>query len=351
MSWTIEKFMEIATGYWPASVISASVQLGLFDTLEGRGSTAGEAASKLGTAPVHTAELLDALVALDVLEKWTETGRSTVQDPLYRLKPSAAQFLTRSGSCCILDALRYNVDLYPLWGRLAECVKNGKPVIPVGAHLGGDPERTRRFALGMHSRALAMAPILIPALDMKGRSRLLDIACGPGTFSTQLAEKYPCLEVTLFDLAPVLDVARTLVSSRPCASRVMFEPGDYHSAPLPQGFDAVLYSGALHQEDPEFAASLFKKIFETMEPGGRVFVVDMMLQAGRTEPVFSILFSINMMLTSPDGHVYSEDTVRSLLTKAGFEETNCKRLADCPYWIVTADKPPFSRLPPPGRQE
>lgn len=350
MSWTIERFMGIATSYWPASVISAAVQLGLFDVLEGRGSSAKEAASRLRTSPGHTAELLDALTALDILEKWAETAQAGAKEPVYRIKPSAAQFLTRSGSSCILDALQYNIDLYPLWGRLAECVRNGRPVIPAGAHLGGDPDRTRRFALGMHSRALAMAPALLPALDMKGRLRLLDIACGPGTFSTQLAERYPGLEVTLFDLPPILAVAKTLIADRPSASRIAFEPGDYHSDPIPAGFDAVLYSGALHQEEPGFAASLLEAVFEAMEPGGRLFVVDMMLQPGRTEPVFSILFSINMMLTSPAGRVYSEDEVRLLLSGAGFEDMNCKRLTDCPYWVITADKPPLSRLPPPGRQ-
>lgn len=350
MSWTIERFMQIATGYWPASVISAAVQLGVFDILEGKGSSAKEVASRLNAPAGHVAELLDALAALDILEKWTEPGQPVAKDPVYRIRPSAAQFLTRSGAWCILDALQYNTDLYALWGRLADCIKSGKPVIPVGAHLGGDPERTRRFALGMHSRALAMAPVLTPALDMKGRTRLLDIACGPGTFSTQLAERYAGLEVTLFDLPPVLAVAKTLVADRPCAPRVHFSPGDYHSDPLPTGFDAVLYSGALHQEDPAFAASLFKAIYEAMEPGGRLFVVDMMLQPGRTEPVFSILFSINMMLTSPAGRVYSEDEVRRLLSQAGFEDTNCKRLTDCPYWVVTADKPPHSRLSQQGRQ-
>ncbi|MEI6972327.1 MAG: methyltransferase [bacterium] len=350
MSWTIDKFMQLSTGYWPASVVSAAVQLGIFEILEGKGSTARDAAARLSTPEGHVAELLDALTALDILEKWTEPGQSPEREPVYKIKPSAAQFLTRSGAWCILDALRYNTDLYQIWGRLADCVKTGKPVIPVGAHLGGDPERTRRFALGMHSRALAMAPALLPAIDVRGRMRLLDIASGPGTFSTQLAERYPGLEVTLFDLPPVLSVAKTLVADRSCASRVAFRPGDYHSDPLPTGFDAVLYSGALHQEEPAFAASLFKSIFDVMDPGGRLFVVDMMLQPGRTEPLFSILFSINMMLTSPAGRVYSEDVVRHLLSQAGFEDTNCKRLTECPYWVVTADKPPLSRLSQQGRQ-
>jgi len=346
MSWTIDRFVELTTGYWPACVMSAAVELGLFDVLDGKGASAVEASSRLGTAQRNTEELLNALTALEVLEKRSESGAA-----IYKIKPSAAQFLTRSGSFCILDALKYNSDLYPLWGRLASSVKSGSPVIPPGAHLGGDPARTRRFTMGMHSRALAMSPSLIPSLDMKGRSRLLDIACGPGTFSSQLADRYLGLQVTLFDLPPILAVAKELAAVRASASRISFHSGDYHIDKLPGGHDAVLFSGALHQEKHDDAVNLMKKIYDAMEPGGRLFVVDMMLQSDRTAPAFSVLFSINMMLTSPAGRVYCEDEVRQILAETGFEDTTCKRLTECPYWVVIADKPPISRSSQQVRQD
>ncbi|MEI6809080.1 MAG: methyltransferase dimerization domain-containing protein, partial [bacterium] len=105
MSWTIDKFMQLATGYWPASVISAAVQLGLFDVLEGKGATASEASSRMGTSHAHTTELLDALTALDVLDKWADIAQTPTKEHVYKIKPSAAQFLTRSGAWCIIDAL------------------------------------------------------------------------------------------------------------------------------------------------------------------------------------------------------------------------------------------------------
>jgi len=335
MNWTIESITELATGFWQSGVLAAAVELRVFDAMEGKGADAETISAKLGTSARHTAELLDALAGLGIVEKFSsDTGTS-----IYRTRPSAAQFLTTSGQYCILDALQFNADLYPLWAKLPDCVRNGKPAIPPGAHLGGDPARTRRFVRGMHSRALAMIPAVIPSLEMGNSTRLLDVASGPGTFSCALAEKYPDLQVTLFDLPPVLEVAKELVAGREVAPRISYHPGNYHSDEFPEGFDAVLFCGALHQEDPQSAADIFAKIFRALQPRGRVCVVDMMLRKDGTEPAFSTLFSLNMMLTSPAGRVFTEDQARHLLAEAGFTNFRSSHLANCPYWLITADKP------------
>ncbi len=82
-----------------------------------------------------------------------------------------------------------------------------------------------------------------------------------------------------------------------------------------------------------------KKIFTALEPGGKIFVIDMMLEADRTKPVFSALFSLNMMLTSPAGRVFAAEDLHRILLGVGFGEVKCEKLADCPYWMVTAEKP------------
>jgi SAM-dependent methyltransferase len=256
----------------------------------------------------------------------------------YRLSPGVSPFLDRSSPTCMLDALQFNMDLYQLWGRLGTCMKEGKPVLPPSAHLGDDPARTRRFTLGMHSRALAMAPALIPSLEMKGCSSLLDVGSGPGTFSRVLAETYPKLNVTLFDLPPVLAIGKELIGQTGVASRIKFHNGDYRKDPVPTGFDAVLYCGALHQEEPEGARRLFGKLYDSVNPGGRLYVVDIMLAADRTQPLFSVLFSLNMMLISPQGRVFAEEDVLHCVGQAGFEKARCLKPKGCPYWVVKAGK-------------
>ncbi|MCL1888048.1 MAG: acetylserotonin O-methyltransferase [Kiritimatiellaeota bacterium] len=319
--WTMNSLMQLATGYWPAAALNAAVTLGVFEALP---LSAGALAQRLATSPRHTRELLDALAGLGLLEKKSNA---------YAIAATAQKFLSPRGEACMLGALRYNADLYPVWGKLAETVRCGKPAVPPHAHLGGDPERTRRFALGMNSRALGLAPSLLPALEIPDHTTLLDVACGAGTFSRLLAERLPGLRVTQFDLPPVLGVAGELAQGNP---RVSFAPGDYHADPLPGPFDTILYCGALHQETPEAAVALFRKIRASLTPGGRAVVVDLMTDASAVNPVFARLFSINMMLTNEGGRVYALDEVEGLLREAGFAAVSPRLLGDIPYGVVSA---------------
>ena len=174
MSWTMEELMELATGYWRAGALMAAVELDLFAFLPDEGATAIEAAHGLQVSERHAAGLLTALAGLKLLQ---------VDGDRFKLDPGAKSFLSPSGEMCLLDSLRFNADLYALWGRLAETVRSGRPAIPPGAHLGMDPERTKRFVRGMHSRALGMAPMMLPALNIPEQGRVLDVGAGPGTFN------------------------------------------------------------------------------------------------------------------------------------------------------------------------
>ena len=262
----------------------------------------------------------------------------SVTDGRYDIEASARPFLSPTGPKSMLGALHYNNDLYPLWGQLDACVRNGDQVIPKDNHLGFDPEKTRHFVLGMHSRALGMAPSLIPAIPINGHSRLLDVACGPATFSRHLLAANPGLNATAFDLPPILEISEELTRASDVGERMTFHPGDYHSDTLPTGFDAALYCGALHQESQDSALDVFQKIHTALDAGGSAFIVDLMTNRDRTAPVMSTLFSLNMLLTSPSGEVFSDTDTMSLLEEAGFTNLSRTEAPGTPYWIITAKK-------------
>lgn len=327
--WNMDRMMDLATGYWRSAVLSAAVELKLFDALSKGAAPLNALAEQTHAEARHLEELLDTLVALGLLSK---------VDAQYAIAPGAEALLNRKSPQCMLDALRYNLDLYPLWGQLASCIHHGAPVLPPQAHLGDDAERTRRFAMGMHGRALALAPALIPHLNPNNATRFLDIGAGPGTFSRLLAEKHSALRVTQFDLPAVLAVARELTDTSSAASRIDFVPGDYRKDPLPQGYEMALLSGAMHQEDEDTARALLQNIRQALIPGGRFMIVDMMLQSDRSGPLFSNLFSINMMLTSPRGRVFSADHLETLLRETGFTPQSVIRPEHLPYWIIEATR-------------
>ncbi len=332
-TWTMPQLMQLATGYWASAALGAAVELGLFpalDTGAEAGRTAEQIAAEIGSASArHTAALLDSLAGLSLVAK---------TDQRYRIAPGAARLLSPSSPDCIIDALRFNTAMYQLWGQLPDCVRNGAPVVPPQAHLGEDEARTRGFVMGMYGRARGLAPAVVAAIDLEDIERLLDLGSGPGLYSLLLARKYPQLKVTQLDLPGVVKVARELQENEPEFDRISFIPADYRQADLPGGHEAVLFCGAIHQESPESAAIVLEKVRAALPPGGRVIIVDMMVNGEGTQPAFSALFGLNMMLVNPQAHMFSEPQLKKLLEETGFDDPSCRAIAESPYWLIEATR-------------
>jgi cyclopropane fatty-acyl-phospholipid synthase-like methyltransferase len=194
--------------------------------------------------------------------------------------------------------------------------------------------------MAMHSRALGLAGRIVPAVDLSGSRRLLDVGCGPGTFSRLLAEQYRSLRVTLLDLPGVLAVARELIeaSGSRARPRLAYAPASYRDTALPAGHDAALYCGALHQETGSSAADLFARLHDALSPGARLFVIDIMLERDGTAPAFGALFSLNMKLLDPRAGVFRADRAASLIEAAGFAVADPRWLADSPYCMIEATR-------------
>ena len=303
---------DLATGYWRSAALNAAVELKLFEKLPCRSEG-------------FEADLFDALAGLKLVSKTSDGG--------YDFHPESRHFLDPASPACLLGAFRYNVDLYPTWAKLAETIRTEKPALSPQTHLGMDPQRTRRFVLGMDSRAAGLAPELIPALGAMNGT-LLDLACGGGTFSRILAKQNSGLSVTQFDLPDVLAVAEELAGS---GSGIRFVPGDYRNDPLPGTFDHVLYSGALHQENPETALKLMRTIRAAVKPGGAAYIFDLMTDASGTSPLFARLFSLNMRLTSQYGRVFTVEQAADLLRTAGFAKVESRFMPTVPYALIRAE--------------
>ncbi|MGC4032870.1 MAG: methyltransferase [Tepidisphaeraceae bacterium] len=338
MSWTAERLSHLATGYWPAATLNAAVTLGVFDALDAAPASAAAVAEKTDADAARLVSLLDALVAIGLLEKSETT---------YALSADARPLLARSSPTCLLDAFAYNADLYRQWAGLADVIRGQDPTAG-RQQLGGDPSATRRFVRGMEAKAHAFSPAIADTIDLTGVTSLLDVGAGPGTLTRLLAERYARLRPTLSDLPPVLAAAKDLCAASPVADRLQFHAADYRTDPLPAGFDAVLYAGALHQETPASAAALFGKFAKTVKPGGRVVVVDLMLDPTRTLPAFSAMFQLNMLLLRPGSRVFGVEETAALLKTAGFGQLQTSEVLGTPYAIVTGVLAPAPGTPAAG---
>lgn len=320
---------ELASAYWSSCTLQAALDLGLFLALAESPGTAEGLADTCGCDAETLTALLDACVGLGLLFKEQET---------YGIRGEHLPFLDPASPDSLLAAFAFNRDLQGLWNRLPQCVQTGKPVLPASPHLGADPERTRRFVEGMHSRAALMARGLLLVVNPEPRSRILDLAGGPGTFSLRLAERDPTLAITVFDLPPVVQAAQEIHRHHPRSSCLSFEGGDYHTDELTETYDLILYCGALHQELPDQVSVLLRKCAEALAPGGRLMIVDLLLDADRTTPVYSALFDLNMRLMKPTSHVHTVREVTKELDKQEFRVLRSGDVPETPYRFIEAER-------------
>lgn len=331
---SVQGIVNLASAYYGSAVLFAALELDVFSAVRRSGGSADLRAlvAATGGDARGLRLLLDACVAIGLLTKEGAVYRNTQAADL-ALVEGAPHDLTR--------AVRYNRDVYPAWGRLAELARSGKPVEAPEIHLGEDAARTRRFVLAMHGRALGIGRSVVPLLDLAGCRRLLDLAGGPGTYAALLAQANPGLTCVTVDLPAVSAVASELVRDAGLEDRVECRPGDYHSDTYePEAYDAVTIFGALHQESPEQIVEILKRAYAALRPGGVLYVLDLMTDATHARPAFSALFAVNMALTTQNGWVFADEELKGWLKDAGFERCAIQPVPPpMPHWLASARKP------------
>jgi predicted O-methyltransferase YrrM len=169
--------------------------------------------------------------------------------------------------------------------------------------------------------------------------RLLDIGGASGTWLMAFLRACPRAKATLFDLPHVIPMARRRLAQAGFMSRVRLVAGDFTTDPLPGGADLAWVSAIVHQNSREQNLSLFTKVFAALEPGGRIVIRDIIMDADRTRPVAGALFAVNMLVATPGGGTFTFEELRQDLESAGFAEATVLRQDEGMNAVVEARKP------------
>jgi hypothetical protein len=79
-------------------------------------------------------------------------------------------------------------------------------------------------------------------------------------------------------------------------------------------------SQILHGEGPDDCEKMIQKTVSVLEPGGLILIHDFILNENLDGPLFPALFSLNMLVNTPEGQSYSEGQISSMLAGAGVKE-------------------------------
>jgi hypothetical protein len=323
--------MQLALAYRSSAALFAAAELDVFGALAGGALTSREVADvrQCAEAPMRL-----------LLETCAISGLLTMRDGRYSNTPVVEAFLVPGGPAYTPNSLEYAKNLYPAWGSLIDLVRKGRPPMTPETYLGTDQAKTRAFVYAMHERALGINSVLAYLPDLTGRTRLLDIGGGPGTYSVGLLKRTPGLTATVLDVPGVLEVTRELIDASGFANRITLLPGDYLKTPFGSGYDAALLSGMMHRETPDACRLLLRKTFDALDDSGLVVVSDVFFDDdSKRTPPFAVSFALNMMLTSDHGSAHAKTEMSAWMIETGFRDVRTTNLpAPNPHSLVVGTK-------------
>jgi 2-polyprenyl-3-methyl-5-hydroxy-6-metoxy-1,4-benzoquinol methylase len=325
------ELLDIAHGYFGSQVLFTANELGVFGALAQRPRSAEELAQAVGADPDALTRLLNACVAIRLL---------TVTDGLYANATLAEEILVPGSSGYLGNWLRLMSRWMKAWTELTETVRTGRPSHDSQVHLGGDPDHTRDFLLGMHDYARLRGAEIVRHLDLSGGLHLIDVGGGPGSYAVLFTQEWPDLRVTVFDLPAVVPIAQRHAEEAGVADRVALAPGNYYEDEFGAGYDVVFLSDTLHQESPDVCRMILEKAYRALRPGGRVVVQAMFLNEDRVSPRWPVMHSLIMILIYGGGRAYTVRETVNLMEQAGFVDSAHQRMSLLNVnSLVTARKP------------
>lgn len=313
---TPEGIQELANLFQRSRALLSAFELDLFTAL-GRGFLAAEElAAKVGADARGVDRLLNACAALGLVRK---------DEDLFANTPESLKYLSAE-SPDYLSGLAHTVNVYKSWDTLTEAVRKGGRVTE---RPSGGEANTRAFIEAMHRRARADAGRLAGLLDLDCAERVLDLGGGSGAYSMAMCRANPRLSAVVLDLPHVTPLTRAYVAAEGFEGRITTRDGDYHQADFGRGFDLVFLSAIVHINSAAENRQIVRKAAAALNPGGRVAVVDFVMDETRTGPLHGALFALNMLVNTERGDTYTEGEIRSWMEAAGLGDV--RRLPAGPH--------------------
>ena len=309
-AWTIPGLLQFSGEYWGICTLHTGIKLGIFTHMAEEGTTAPALAERLGLDPRGLAMLLNALTAMNLIEK---------KGNLYFSTPFAAKHLSKASPDYLGHIIMHHHHLMESWVHLDEAVASGKPVRRRDS-LSTDAQARESFEMGMFNLAMQMAPHIVPHIDLGGRRRLLDLGGGPGTYAIHFCLQNPELAAVVVDLPTTRPFAEKTICRFGLSGRVTFADGDFIAREIEGRYDVAWLSHILHGEGPEGCAVTLERAVAALEPGGLLLVQEFILNDTQDGPPFPALFSLNMLLGTPHGQAYAEGELKDMLTAAGLRD-------------------------------
>ena len=150
---------------------------------------------------------------------------------------------------------------------------------------------------------------------------VLDVGAGKGRFASELALHAKHLKLQLFDLPPVLELAKATFQSKGLTDRLSLCPGNFLHDPLPQGADLVTLVRVAHDHPDEVVQQLLQKIHDALPVGGILLLAEPMAKTysqNADGPAQTDVYFHFYLLAMGAGRLRTPEELMLMMSKAGF---------------------------------
>jgi len=306
---TPNTILELARNFMETRIFLTGAELNLFTLLASDPLSAEEITVRIKGDLRTLTILLDALTAMDLLVK--QAGK-------YYCPPPISSFLSKNSPGSVLPMVHHMVHLWQRWSDLTKIVCPSASATEAASPQEKKEEELRDFIGAMHTIAAKLAPAIVTAVNPGHAKTLLDVGGASGTYTLAFLQAAPQMKGTLFDKPEVVEMARKRLGEAGALDRVSLVGGDFYGDEFPPGHDLAFVSAIIHQNSPAQNLDLYRKVFRSLNPGGRIIIRDHVMEPDRTRPKDGAIFAVNMLVGTSGGNTYTYEEIRSGLAQAGF---------------------------------
>jgi hypothetical protein len=283
---------QMATGYWISQAIYVAAKLGIADLLKDGPKSSTALATATGSDAPSLFRLMRALSSVGI---FSQLGRDRFA--LSRLAESLQTEVHGSLRAIVITIGEIH---YRACGSLLHSIQTGCPAFnnvfgtSLFDYLQQNTDAEDAFNQGMANVSAMLAYAVLMAYDFDGISSIVDIGGGQGKLLEKILQFNPHMRGTVFDTASTIERAKQQLVNNGWGKRCAYTAGDFFTS-VPQGADAYLLCGVIHDWDDHRAITILRNCRIAMPENGRVLLVDMIVPDGASAS-FSKLLDLNMLV-------------------------------------------------------
>jgi demethylspheroidene O-methyltransferase len=310
---------DIVAGFVYSQVLLACVQLRLFEILADGAQPLDLLAARFGMTREAAQRLLDAAVALQLVER-----RGDARETRYGLGPLGAPMV---GNHAVVAMVEHHAALYADLADPVALLRGQRtggalaaywPYATAPAPDALPRQRVAEYSALMSASQPLVADDVLDAYPIAQHRCLLDVGGGQGTFLAAAAQRARDLQLMLFDLPPVAELARERLAAQGLADRARAVGGDFLKDALPRGADVVSLVRVLYDHDDTRVAVILRAVHDALPSGGTLLVAEPMADTPGARAMGDAYFGF-YTLAMGRGQPRSAKRLAALLQQAGFE--------------------------------